>query len=132
MPIPSPGKYELRILLVEDHADSRAMMSRLLTLAGYLVIPATGYADALRQAEGIAFDVLLADLALPDGCGWELAMRLRDDHRFAAIAVSGHGTAADIERSRSVGYCEHLTKPINFDLLLAVVARCHEQATHAA
>jgi CheY-like chemotaxis protein len=132
MPFAFQGKGKLRILLVEDHDDSRAMMARLLGLAGHTIIAATGYADALRQVEGATFDVLIADLGLPDGCGWDLATRLRENHAFAAIAVSGHGTPADIERSRSVGYCEHLIKPIVFDRLLAAVARCHERETHAA
>ena len=132
MPIALASRANLRILLVEDHDDSRAMMVRLLGSAGYAVVAAMGYADALAKAQGGAFDVLIADLGLPDGSGWELPRRLREECRFAAIAVSGHGTPADIERSRSAGYCDHLTKPINFEQLLATVADCHKRESTAA
>jgi CheY-like chemotaxis protein len=126
------SRTALRILLVEDHDDSRLMMVRLLGAAGYAVVAASGYAEALTKAQDGAFDVLIADLGLPDGSGWELPRRLRDEYRFAAIAVSGHGTPADIERSRAAGYCDHLIKPINFDQLLATVAHCHERESTAA
>jgi CheY-like chemotaxis protein len=121
-----------RVLLVEDHEDTRQMMELVLRNAGYRVEAASGYADALAKAGGFDFDVLISDLQLGDGSGWELLERLRDGRSVVGIAVSGHAHRSDVERSRAAGYCEHLSKPIRFTHLLDAIARCEERQTHAA
>jgi len=56
--------------------------------------------------------VLISDLALPDGNGLELMRRLVDSE-IHGIAISGFGSAADIERSRAAGFASHVVKPIS-------------------
>ena len=115
---------KLRILLVEDHADTLAMMSRLLGREGHTILAADGYAAALALGQAEAFDVLITDLELRDGTGWALLEQLGDRRPFAAVAVSGHGTDDDVRHSLSRGFCAHLGKPISFDQLLAAVSAC--------
>lgn len=111
------------ILLVEDHADTANVMSRLLSRGGYTVQVASRMSDALRLAEGTEFDILISDIGLPDGSGLDLVRRLGERRPIKGIALSGFGMEEDIERSRAAGFTEHLTKPIDFKQLEAVVGR---------
>lgn len=111
-------RAELRILLVEDHPDTRATLHQLLERRGHRVAVAAGVAEALAAAAAGEFDVLVSDIGLPDGTGLDLMHSLRQ--RGAAlpgIALSGFGMEADIAASRSVGFAHHLVKPVNFQLL---------------
>ena len=59
------------------------------------------------------FDLLLSDIGLPDGTGWDLLRELRAGARpIRAIAISGLGAPEDLERSESAGFSEHLVKPV--------------------
>jgi PAS domain S-box-containing protein len=110
--------HALRILLVEDHPDTSKLMSRLLAAEGHTVTCTARVADALKLAAESEFDVLMSDLGLPDASGYELMRRLRAaGQRLPGIAVSGHGSEADIHKSLEAGFAEHLTKPISFDAL---------------
>ncbi len=63
-------------------------------------------------------------MGLPDGTGHDLMQQLVASGRhIPAIALSGYGTAADMERSRAVGFLEHITKPVNLPTLLGAIAR---------
>jgi two-component system CheB/CheR fusion protein len=68
----------LRFLLVEDHADTAIVMSRLLTMSGHAVTTAAIEAKALTLAGEHRFDVLVSDLGLPDMTGYELMTQLKD------------------------------------------------------
>ena len=64
------------------------------------------------------FDVLLADMSLPDGHGSELMADLRKaGSATRGIALTGHGDIEDIEREYAAGFSTHLTKPVTFELL---------------
>jgi CheY-like chemotaxis protein len=121
-----------RVLLVEDHDDTRDMMVLALRNAGYTVVAASGYADAVAKARASAFDVLISDLQLGDGSGWKLLRHLWGRHSFVAIAVSGHACRSDMERSHAAGFCEHLTKPIRLKEMIDAITRCQQHQTHAA
>jgi len=60
-----------------------------------------------------SFDVLISDLGLPDGNGFDLLRELLKVRPIPGIALSGYGMESDIERSREAGFVEHLIKPIN-------------------
>ncbi len=125
-PPASAEKRPLRILLVEDHGDTARVLVRLLKATGYDVEHAADVATAL-QSIGLAkgnFDVLVSDLGLPDGTGYDL-MREIDarGRRPKAIALSGYGMAEDVLRSREAGFDHHLTKPVDFPALLATIER---------
>ena len=126
---PAPGR-PLRILLVEDDADTRRIMARILRRRGHAVVEAGDLRTAERSAALGRFDVVISDLGLPDGSGHDLMRRIaagRDhDHRrgpTVGIALSGYGTDHDIRLSREAGFAEHLTKPIDFPCLEAILLR---------
>ena len=112
---PSPVERSLRILLVEDHADTAEAMADLLGLSGHRVTVAASVADALAAAEAAAgeLDLVLSDLGLPDGSGQDLMRELVRLYGLRGIALSGYGMEEDIRRSREAGFARHLTKPIN-------------------
>jgi len=102
-----------RILLVEDHADTSRMMSRLLRGFGYQLRIADSVATALRYAAAEHFDALVSDIGLPDGSGLDLMRQLRAHHPIKGIALSGYGMEEDVRRSLEAGFCAHLIKPVD-------------------
>jgi CheY-like chemotaxis protein len=66
---------------------------------------------ALAREDLASFQVILSDLGLPDLNGWDLMLQLRPNTRAYAIAMSGFGGEADVQRSLSAGYQHHLVKP---------------------
>src|ERR1700736_5887019 len=113
----------LRLLLVEDHADSAEGLKRFLSAIGYQVFVATDMGSALSLASAVEFDVLLSDLALPDGNGWELMKRLSAERRIRAIALSAYNSPEDVQRSAEAGFLEHLPKPLCPERLCAAISR---------
>lgn len=114
---------QLRLIVVEDHANSAEGLKRFLSAIGYQVFIATDMHSALSLAAVVEFDVLLSDLALPDGTGWELMKRLSAERRIRAIAFSGHNSAADVQRSAEAGFLEHIPKPLCPERLCAAIDR---------
>ena len=74
------------------------------------------------------FDLLISDVALPDGTGLELMMQLRAISNIPGIAISGFGNNGDIERSLQAGFSEHLIKPVKLDTLEAAIERALQGA----
>ncbi len=118
----------LRLLLVEDHSATSAVMARLLGRAGHHVTTADSVAAALAAAEREAFEIVICDLGLPDGTGHELMRQLRERYPLRGIAVSGYGMEEDVRRSRESGFEAHLTKPVEFAELHAALARLAQVA----
>jgi two-component system, chemotaxis family, CheB/CheR fusion protein len=113
-----------RILLVEDHNDTGAMMQMLLESAGYQVVTAFNVQQALETIENGNFDLVISDLGLPDRSGFELMKELRRrEETLKGIALSGYGREEDVRRSKEAGFVEHITKPVDFDALVALVER---------
>lgn len=113
----------LRILLVEDHEDTLNVMADLLELSRHEVMRASNIESALRMAASQPFDLLVSDLGLPDGSGLDLMRQIRDKYGWVGIAVSGYGTAEDVELSRQAGFLEHLIKPVHPARLKEAIAR---------
>jgi len=74
------------------------------------------------------FDLLISDVALPDGTGMELMMQLRAISNIPGIAISGFGNNGDVERSLQAGFSEHLIKPVKLDTLQAAIERALQGA----
>ena len=123
------AERQLDILLVEDHDDTSRVLSRLLERLGHRVRRADSVASALVAAQ-TPFDLLLSDIGLPDGTGHELIreLRLKYDLHVPAVALTGFGMEEDIAKSRDAGFTDHLTKPINFQRLQAVVQKIAEHS----
>lgn len=115
-----------RILLVEDHEQTRSTLARLLERRGHNVVGAATVAAAREIAATRGpFDLVISDLGLPDGDGHMLMTELRDAYRLPGIALSGYGMNQDLERSRQGGFLTHLTKPVDVHALqVAIAAVC--------
>ena len=112
------------VLFVENHKPTRTALTTLLRRQGYEVTVAECVTEAVRLAREHTFDVLVSDLGLPDGDGCMLLRELRKRQpKLAGIVVSGHGLDSDIERTRSAGFAEHLTKPVSVDALKQAFVR---------
>ena len=117
----SKTSQPLRILLVEDHQDTRRTLSRLLTHFGHNVITADNVEGAMEIMGSNNIDVVLCDIGLPDGSGYEVAAQARANGQVKAIALTGFGTEQDVQRSKEAGFDFHLVKPINFQELQNVL-----------
>ena len=113
MPVQAGPGLTGRILVVEDHEDTLRVLSRILQNDGYLIKTGSSVSEACELAATQQFDLVVSDLGLPDGSGLELMRHLRDTQQLCGIALSGYGTANDVEQSRAAGFAVHLTKPID-------------------
>jgi PAS domain S-box-containing protein len=128
----------LRILLVEDHADTAKTMAMLLSRFGHTVTTAHTAAEALHHARNAAppapssnghtsptstppFDLILSDVGLPDMTGLDLIREIRTFSSTPAIALTGFGMEEDMARTAEAGFNAHLTKPVNLARLRAVM-----------
>jgi two-component system cell cycle response regulator DivK len=119
------------VLVVEDYADSRFMMARLLEMSGFRVLEAADGREAVEIAERECPDVVLMDLQMPvlDGfTATSIIRRIESTCRVPVIAVSAQSTEDYVSAARRVG-CDHfVAKPVDFDLLLGLVRGCTEGA----
>jgi PAS domain S-box-containing protein len=120
---PAGGSRGLRLLLVEDHEPTLEVMAALLEIAGHEVSTATDLRSARALAASRELDLVVSDLGLPDGTGFDLMCELRDRYGLKGIAVSGYGMEEDLRRSREAGFLEHLVKPVDVEKLKAALAR---------
>jgi PAS domain S-box-containing protein len=117
-----PAK-SLRILLVEDHGDTRQTLSRLLSHFGHQIFVADNRQSALEMVQSQKFDVVLSDIGLPDGSGYEVISQAKQKHPVKGVALTGFGTDEDIRRGKEAGFDFHLTKPVDFHELRAVLSQ---------
>ena len=134
---PTPVEQEVRtpavqgnstrhgILLVDDHEDTCTGMRLILERRGYGVKIANDVRGALEVARVYPFELLISDLGLPDGTGFDLMKELRRTRgdTFHGIALSGFGMETDIERSMEAGFDVHLIKPVNLERLDEILRR---------
>jgi len=113
----------LRILVVEDHGDTLQALSRLLNHFGHEISVADGAQNALNIIDSKEFDVVLCDIALPDGSGYDVIAQAKRRRPVKAVALTGFGTSEDVERGREAGFDFHLTKPVDFHELRAVLGQ---------
>jgi PAS domain S-box-containing protein len=114
---------KLRLLLVDDHADTRNVLSRLLVKCGHEVVTAGSTQKALEILDGQKFDALISDIGLPGTSGYELVREAVRRQPLKGIALSGLGMDEDVKRSKDAGFEYHLTKPINFQELRAILEK---------
>lgn len=117
-----------RILLVEDHEETRATLVRLLENRGHAVAGVATSAAARERTAAGEFDLVISDLGLPDGDGHTLMAELRDSYGLPGIALSGYGMEEDLMRSRQSGFFTHLTKPVDIHALEVAIAEAPRPA----
>ena len=120
-----PGLKSIRVLAVDDDADSRELMLLTVRAAGGEVMAVSSAASALDAIETFDPHVVIADLAMPvmDGFGLirELAARMRG-RMPPVVAMSAYASQEDVERSMQAGFARHLGKPADYQLLVATIA----------
>lgn len=113
-----------RVLLVEDHAATRLVLQQLLRNRDYHVFAAATAAEARAIAAKEELDLVVSDVGLPDGTGYQLMKELlARQPGLRGIALSGYGMEEDVARSREAGFALHLTKPITVGKLETAMLR---------
>jgi two-component system CheB/CheR fusion protein len=123
---PSDAAGRLRIFVVENHPDTLKYLCLYLEQMGHVVASACSKAESVASLAAHPCDVLISDIGLPDGNGWELLLQAPAPKPRYAIAMSGFGMHADRARSLAAGYRHHLLKPFppeELDALLEEAAR---------
>jgi signal transduction histidine kinase len=114
-----------RILVVDDNADGADLLVSVLGMTGHEVRSASDGAQALETAKGMAPDLVILDIGLPDIDGWEVARRLRlmpQGQKATLVALTGWGSDEAKQKSREAGFDLHLTKPVDPRRLLELVS----------
>ena len=114
---------DMRILVVEDHADTRNVLAGLLTRWGYDVSPADSLKTGLERLNTEPpVDVIVSDIALPDGTGYALVSEARrSGRRVLAIALSGYAYPSDVRIAKLTGFDHHLSKPCDCHYLRTIL-----------
>jgi CheY-like chemotaxis protein/signal transduction histidine kinase len=122
-PAPRPAR-PARVLLVEDNDDARVMLQRILQTHGHLVSAARDARAGLEAAAAGSPNVAVVDIGLPGMDGYEFAraMRERLGQGVRLIALTGYGTEDHRQRAEEAGFDAHLTKPVDIDRLLGLIA----------
>ncbi|HEY1718113.1 MAG TPA: response regulator [Verrucomicrobiae bacterium] len=108
----------VRVLLVEDHEPTRSALTQLLMRRSYKVVAASSIAEARILAAAENFNLVVSDIGLPDGNGYDLMAELRKNGSVTkGIALTGYGMEEDVARSRDAGFVAHLTKPVSIQSL---------------
>jgi len=121
-----PENSRAKVLVVEDFADNRFMMRRLLEMSGYQVVEAVDGKEAIEVAESARPDLILMDLSLPRLDGLDATRRIRELDglaRIPIVAVSAHDTNDFHADALAAGCNEYVTKPIDFDELEALLKK---------
>ncbi len=122
----------LRILIVDDSADSVRALARLLRMEGAVVETACDGSAVIKATDSGDFDLLLCDISMPGMDGYELLRLLRarpGSAEVPAIALTGFGRKEDVERAIAAGFADHLTKPVGLEKLIEVARRVIAQRT---
>lgn len=114
---PAPHAGSLRIFIVENHPDTLTCLRLYLAQMGHTVISAWNLEEAVAALPGADCQVLISDIGLPDGFGWDLLARACLVKPIFAIAMSGMGLTSDWKRSKAAGFRHFLLKPFDPDLL---------------
>jgi len=120
----SAAASRTRILVVEDHDETREVLANLLRHIGHEVVAAGSAGDALKAMGATKVDILVSDIGLPDGSGYALLAQARQAQpALRAIALTGFTTSQDAKFSREAGFDFHLTKPLDFHELRTLLAQ---------
>ena len=121
MSLAGTGRGRGRVLLVEDHVDTRRVMTRLVKSFGFDVVAVGTVSDAVATGRREHFDLLLSDIGLPDGSGYDVMRQLGTAEGLRGIAISGFGQDLDRRRSEEAGFAAHLVKPVDLSTLAATI-----------
>jgi DNA-binding NtrC family response regulator len=116
------------ILVVEDKESLRVMLRKTLEARGYSVEEAADAYDARKRLQGARYLVVLTDLKLPAGTGFEvLQAALEADREVPVLVMTAFGTVEDAVKAMKEGAADFLTKPVDTDHLLLLLDRVIDQ-----
>jgi two-component system response regulator len=118
------------VMVVDDYADTRALIRSAIETRGCRVIEAANGQEAIELAQTECPDLILMDLNMPVLDGFTATLRIREHEMtrdVPVIAVTAHDTAAFRAAAGAVGCCEYLLKPLDFALLFETIERCLQQ-----
>jgi CheY-like chemotaxis protein/two-component sensor histidine kinase len=127
----SPDSEQLAILVVDDNLDAADSLAEVLVAQGHNARAAYGGQEAIQLATHRSFDVALVDIGMPTVDGLEVAREIAQSpvgRDTLLVAVTGWGASADRDRSKEAGFAYHLTKPVDYDTLGALLATAARRA----
>ncbi|RYX84623.1 response regulator [bacterium] len=124
--VPHDALKGLMILVVDDEADAREVLSQMLRRFGARVETAASVAFALERLKHNVPDVLVSDIGMPGGDGYSLVRRMRElspdaGGRVPALALTAYARAEDRARALGSGFGAYLAKPVSPDQLVATL-----------
>src|SRR5438046_1576809 len=111
----------MRILLTEDHPDTAKVMRLILEKYGLEVRTANAFQEAVELANSEPFDLLIADVRLPDGDGFTLSRQLHEKHQLKSICLSGDILPPASEDDENAPFTAYLVKPVDVPYLLQII-----------
>jgi len=120
-----------RILVVEDHPDSRNVILLGLNHAGYEAIGARNAYEALEMANDQPFDLIISDVGLPGYNGIDLLREIHSTYHIPVMSMSGFSAYESGDASREAGCLAHFVKPLDFDRMLDTISQAIEDKMSA-
>jgi DNA-binding response OmpR family regulator len=116
----------LEVFVVEDCVQTRRWLKLFFEDRGHIVQTARDLDEALLKLPKARCDLLIADISLPDGSGWELMRKVALSPNTFTVALSALGSHNDKVRSHEAGFQRHMVKPINSRQLDDVIREARE------
>jgi signal transduction histidine kinase len=121
IPLEASPFTEMRILLVEDDADARELLSVILTGEGAFVTAVTSAREGLAELAASRYDLIISDIGLPGEDGLSFIRRVRTTSRLPAIALTGFAGRDEEAEVLAAGFSGYLSKPLHLDQLRALL-----------
>ncbi len=121
----APAVTALRVLVVDDNRDAATTLAELLSLTGHQTQTAFDGLEAVQAAATFRPDAVLLDIGLPRLNGYEVCRRIRAESwgkAMVIVALTGWGQEEDRKKSREAGFNQHMVKPVDFDVLMKLLA----------
>jgi CheY-like chemotaxis protein len=123
------GRKLMRVLLLEDHEETRVLLERFVTRCGYDVLSAGTLKNGLNLLQAHQFGAILSDIALPDGTGYALISEARRRGIDAlAVALSVYNYPEEVREAKLTGFDYHLTKPYDCAQLRSLLEQAAARA----
>ena len=126
MRVANPGRVlavSAKVLVVEDHTDTRELIAMLLNMAGYAVATAADGQQGITQASLQQPDIIVTDINMPNLTGTEMIKRLRNLQEFSSVPIivlTAYGNDVALDAVTS-GANKALAKPVDFELLVGTI-----------
>ncbi len=134
--LPGAAEKHLSILVAEDNAVNRRLITKVLESAGHRVISVSNGKEAVNSFGAEIFDLILMDMEMPDMDGLEATRTIRlhepKDSHISIYALTAHATTADREKCFAAGMDGFMSKPFEMDEVLKIVARVASECSNGA